>query len=97
MMLELLFNVSNDPLLYIVTFSVLINFSGITAWVFLSRRHYTFLFRRPDSFKGDLSVQPPHPNHLLIMGQLNRWITLLVRRKESPQDDSDDHHFLLIS
>lgn len=95
-MLELAFNLSNDPLFYIVTLTLLINLSGITAWVFLYRHHEVSVFQHTKWLNEKLSVCTSGHQDGLVFGQLTHWISKFIRRKESPQDDSDDHVSLFV-
>lgn len=93
-MLDLAFNLSNDPLFYIVTLALLVNLSGMTAWVFLTKHYDVSFIQHTKWVYGKFSVQPSRQGNLPISGQLIFWISTSVRRKESPQDDGDDHFSL---
>lgn len=95
-MLELAFNLSNDPLFYIVTLTLLINLSGITAWVFLYRYHETSVVQHSKWLNGKLAVHTKRRQNGLVFGRFTRWISKMIRRKEGPQDDTDDHAFLFV-
>lgn len=94
-MLDLAFNLTNDPLFYIVTFAVLINLSGISATVFLYKHLDSPWFENSNWHcqlvlsSLEREAKAPH------FGQPAVWIAKFVRRKESPQDDNDDHFLLL--
>ncbi|HET7616541.1 MAG TPA: hypothetical protein VFK27_06215 [Bacillales bacterium] len=90
-MIDLLFNLSSDPFFYIVTLTLLANLSGVSVWVFLNK-HFdpSFVLRSnpaDGSFRGPSSGVDPE----WIAGLLTMRIAAFIRRKESPQDDTDDH------
>lgn len=93
-MLDLAFNLSNDPLFYIVTFTLLINLSGMTARVFLCQYHEDSYFQNTILVDRKFPVQSIGQSQPLISGRLTNWISKFIQRKEGPQDDSDDHFFL---
>lgn len=90
-MLELAFNLTNDPLFYIVTMTVLINLSGISATVFLYKHLNSQWFEKPEfSCKQGFNVLESQ-GRPVFFGKITAWMAKFVCRRESPQDDSEDH------
>lgn len=90
-MLEFAFNLTNDPLFYIVTFTVLVNLSGISASVFLCKHLDAAWLENPKwSWKYGQNLLESQ-GQATYFGLMTNWISKLIRRRESPQDDAEDH------
>ncbi|HET7627982.1 MAG TPA: hypothetical protein VFK44_06285 [Bacillales bacterium] len=95
-MLEMLFNLSNDPFLCMMTVFVLANLSGITVWVFLNKQCHLPIWIRCQSDAGRENGSSFNSDPEWIAGLLTIRMSTHIRRKECPQDDKDDHFRLVI-
>jgi hypothetical protein len=95
-LLETLFDLSNDPLLYTITLSVCFTVSFGAAWIFFFQYcDGTSVYNPQPISTHNLSQQHQH-HDILPDNRLIHWLARYIRRKDSPPDDDDDHHSLLI-
>ncbi|TCP31246.1 hypothetical protein EV207_103129 [Scopulibacillus darangshiensis] len=94
-MLEALFNIPNDPAFYTLTLTLFFSLSLSVTWTFLFKYYDSDSLRHPKFVDAKYSARLDAQNHIATNNSVRDWISQYIKRKVSPGDDSDDHHFLL--
>lgn len=94
-MLETLFNLPDDPLLYATTMTLFLSLSLTMTWVLLFEYEDSASLRRPKFVDSSYSIHLSIQNRIVTDNLVIHWIAQYIKLKESPGDDSDDHQFFL--
>lgn len=83
------------PEIYTITMFILLGISCRTLFLYFLGRYENQISSENQSFTSRTLQRHDVQSGLLYNHPLTSWLTLLIKRKDSPPDD-EDHHYLLI-
>lgn len=92
--MDSIINLTLSPDVYMITMFLLLGISCRTLFLFLLAKYEGQVTHQSNKIAGQKRNINARHSSLLYFNPMLSWLTIFIKRKESPPDD-EDHHLLL--